>query len=323
MIIKVIKYLITGLSSLFLILVLSVIVIVFFDVRSLVTSVVKFSSNYELKLDEPMEIDFYPVLNVNAKKISLMDTTLDTPITFLYIDNFLFSINLKEYITQRRFVTKITIENFDVQSKLRPDGITNLDNLLNTSSKITGHILGDVIIHGNGLNLDLLKDSWNGYIDFEIREGRWFGGDIWQELRTARSIYKREELPMETPLEDINLFSLKASGPIENGVFSNQNFVMNMRYTSINGNGDWNFSDSSFDYSIRVSLSPELSSELIMSDDEFQDFADGSIPIRVQGSSDSISFRPDIEAIFRDEVEITLENQSDKLKNSIMRNLFD
>ena len=89
MIIKVIKYLITSLISFLLILVIGIAAIIFFDARSLVTVAVNSSSNYELKIDEPVEIDFYPVLNVHAKKISLVDTAFDTPFTFLYIDNFL------------------------------------------------------------------------------------------------------------------------------------------------------------------------------------------------------------------------------------------
>ena len=322
MIIKVIKYFITSLISFLLISAIGIAAIIFFDARSLVTVAVNSSSNYELQLDEPIEIAFYPVLKVHAKKISLADTTFDTSIDFLFIDNFSFSVNLKEYVTQSRFITDITIQKIDIQSKLRADGRTNLDDLLNTSFNITGHIFGDVTLTGNGLNFDMLQKNWNGHIDLEVQEGRWFGGDIWQELRSARSIYKREDHPVMTQLEDINLFSLKASGPIEKSVFSNQNFTMNMPYTSIVGNGEWNIADNAFDYSIRVSLMPEIASELNMSDDEIQDFTNGSIPIRVQGSSDSISFRPDIEAIFRDEVEITLEDQGDKLKKSIMRNLF-
>ena len=98
---------------------------------------------------------------------------------------------------------------------------------------------------------------------------------------------------------------------------------MKLPFTLITGRGDVSLVDGSFDYSVRAKLNEDLNSVLDLSDDELLDFSNGSIPIRVRGGDGSVSFRPDIEEIFRDEVESTFKDQSDRIKDAIKNHLLN
>ena len=58
-----------------------------------------------------------------------------------------------------------------------------------------------------------------------------------------------------------------------------------------------------------------------MTNDEFLDFSKKPLPIRVRNQSGSLELRPDIENIFRNDVEDTLYKQEERLKESIRKNL--
>ena len=58
-----------------------------------------------------------------------------------------------------------------------------------------------------------------------------------------------------------------------------------------------------------------------MTNDEFLDFSEKPLPIRVTNQSGTLELRPDIENIFRNDVEDTLNKQEERLKESIIKNL--
>ena len=76
------------------------------------------------------------------------------------------------------------------------------------------------------------------------------------------------------------------------------------------------------DYSIQAIFDEELKSALKMTHEEFLDFSEKPLPIRVRNQSGSLELRPDIEKIFRNDVEDTLNKQEERLKESIRKNLI-
>ena len=96
---------------------------------------------------------------------------------------------------------------------------------------------------------------------------------------------------------------------------------MKMPYSSITGSGTINFSSMSVDYSIQAIFDDELQSVLKMMHEEFLDFSKNPLPIRVTNQSGKLEFRPDIENIFRNDVEDALLEQEERLKESIRKNL--
>ena len=293
------------------------------DIRSLLTRAVGLITDYELQIDEPVYVDLLPDLKLQIKNLTLDDQAIDSPKNFIGIGDFYLSMSTKHLLLEHEYIVDMEFNNIDLNIQMRPDEITNLDQLLTINSNIIGRITGHVMLNGQGENIDSFTRGLNGFADLKLDDGRWLDDDIWQQLRTARSIYKREDSPERTINKTSNIFSIETIGSINDGVFKSQDFVMKLPFTLITGRGDVSLVDGSFDYSVRAKLNEDLNSVLDLSDDELLDFSNGSIPIRVRGGDGSVSFRPDIEEIFRDEVESTFKDQSDRIKNAIKNHLLN
>jgi hypothetical protein len=232
-------------------------------------------------------------------------------------------MSTKQLLFEGEYIVDMKFNDIDLNSQMRPDEKTTLDRLLNINSNVTGRISGQMILNGQGESIDSLMKSLKGSANLKLNDGQWLGNDIWHQLRVARSIYKREDSPEKNITKKNNMFSVEAIGAINDSVFKNQVFVMKMPFTLITGRGELSLIDGSFDYSIRATFDEGLNSILDLSVDELLDFSSASIPIRVRGYDESISFRPDIEEIFREEVESTFDKQSDHIKEAIRKNLFN
>ncbi len=55
---------------------------------------------------------------------------------------------------------------------------------------------------------------------------------------------------------------------------------------------------------------------------ELADFTKTVVPVKISGPLSSPSVRPDIEAVFRQQVEVALDEQKEKLKNRLLDRLF-
>jgi len=322
-IIKGLKVFFVGLLSMLTVLLLCLFLIASLDIRSLLTRAVGLITDYELQIDEPVYVDLLPDLKLQIKNLTLDDQAIDSPKNFIEIGDFYLSMSTKHLLLEHEYIVDMEFSNIDLNIQMRPDEITNLDQLLTINSNIIGRITGHVMLNGQGENIDSFTRGLNGFADLKLDDGRWLDDDIWQQLRTARSIYKREDSPERTINKTSNIFSIETIGSINDGVFKSQDFVMKLPFTLITGRGDVSLVDGSFDYSVRAKLNEDLNSVLDLSDDELLDFSNGSIPIRVRGGDGSVSFRPDIEEIFRDEVESTFKDQSDRIKDAIKNHLLN
>ena len=322
-IIKGLKVFFVGLLSMLTVLLLCLFLIASLDIRSLLTRAVGLITDYELQIDEPVYVDLLPDLKLQIKNLTLDDQAIDSSKNFIEIGDFYLSMSTKHLLLEHEYIVDMEFNNIDLNIQMRPDEITNLDQLLTINSNIIGRITGHVMLNGQGENIDSFTRGLNGFADLKLDDGRWLDDDIWQQLRTARSIYKREDSPERTINKTSNIFSIETIGSINDGVFKSQDFVMKLPFTLITGRGDVSLVDGSFDYSVRAKLNEDLNSVLDLSDDELLDFSNGSIPIRVRGGDGSVSFRPDIEEIFRDEVESTFKDQSDRIKNAIKNHLLN
>lgn len=322
-IIKGLKVFFVGLLSMLTVLLLCLFLIASLDIRSLLTRTVGLITDYELQIDEPVYVDLLPDLKLQIKNLTLDDQAIDSSKNFIEIGDFYLSMSTKHLLLEHEYIVDMEFNNIDLNIQMRPDEITNLDQLLTINSNIIGRITGHVMLNGQGENIDSFTRGLNGFADLKLDDGRWLDDDIWQQLRTARSIYKREDSPERTINKTSNIFSIETIGSINDGVFKSQDFVMKLPFTLITGRGDVSLVDGSFDYSVRAKLNEDLNSVLDLSDDELLDFSNGSIPIRVRGGDGSVSFRPDIEEIFRDEVESTFKDQSDRIKDAIKNHLLN
>ena len=308
-------------SFLFLCVLLFIVSSKLFGVRPIISWASKTFTEYEVLIHEEASINYFPYFEFDAKNVVLKESDRITSDGFIKINSLKFQINTKKLITQQSVAIKISVDGFDITSKFNDVNSTNLDRLLSTNFDIEGHIVGNLKIGASAESWSELNENINGTLELSVDNGLWKENDIFYMLRRARAIYKRDEDPEYTNKTIKQEFSIQASGNIIDSIYVNDDFKMKMPYSNITGSGTINFSSMAIDYSIQAIFDDDLKSALKMTNDEFLDFSKKPLPIRVRNQSGSLELRPDIENIFRNDVEDTLNKQEERLKESIRKNL--
>lgn len=186
---------------------------------------------------------------------------------------------------------------------------------------VSGTINGAFKLSGRGKDLAAIQSDLDGSIEFELLDGAWEGTDIWYELRRARATL-RQETPPEPTLPARTRFSeVSASGPVTDGVFSNNDLLAELPFMRVTGNGSVNFVAATVDY--RMSASVLEKPELMGADvdaKELSDFTKTVIPLRISGSLAAPKVAPDLDKMLKDQAKKEVENKlKDKLGDLLKR----
>ena len=190
------------------------------------------------------------------------------------------------------------------------------------AENISGTIDGNFVLSGRGMNLAQIRSDLDGTMAFELANGALEGTDVWHQLRSARALYKREDPPEATLPPRTEFTAINVTGTVTDGVFSNDDLIIEMPFLRITGGGtiDLDSTDIEFSVQARVLQKPEFVSDV--NEDEMSDFTEALIPIKIRGTLGSPSFSPDIEAMFRREVERAIEDKAEELKQNLLRQLL-
>jgi AsmA protein len=174
---------------------------------------------------------------------------------------------------------------------------------------ITGTINGSFRLGGSGADLAAIQQDLDGSIEMELLDGAWEGTDVWYELRRARASF-RQETPPEPTLPARTAFSnVRATGPVTNGVFRNDDLVAELPFMRLTGKGQVDFAAGEVDYGLvaRILEKPEFASAL--SPEELEDFTEAEIPLRIRGPLTDPSIAPDVEKMLTEEVKKKVEEE--------------
>ena len=187
---------------------------------------------------------------------------------------------------------------------------------------VTGTVNAGFELAGAGGTLSSLTSDLDGALRFDLSDGEWQGVDVWHQIRSARALFKREPAPAARTPARTEFTSITLSGPVADGVFQSDDLLAQLPFLRITGGGAVNLAERSIDYSVqaRVLENPEFAS--VASEDELNDFTQALIPIRISGSLAEPSFRPDIEGIFRQEVERAIDEKKEELKEDLLNRLL-
>jgi AsmA protein len=187
---------------------------------------------------------------------------------------------------------------------------------------IAGTINGSFVLSGNGADLDTIRRDLDGTISFELIDGEWQGTDVWQQLRSARAQFRGETPPPVREPVRTEFTSVTASGDVVDGVFSNNDFLAQLPFMQLTGNGTVDLAAAMIDYSMqaRVIEQPEFVDQASAA--ELKDFTAAVIPLKISGPLASPSIRPDIEALVRAEIDRAVEEKKEELTDQLMDRLF-
>ncbi|MGI9220254.1 MAG: AsmA family protein, partial [Woeseiaceae bacterium] len=186
---------------------------------------------------------------------------------------------------------------------------------------ISGSINGSFELSGRGADMLAVQQTLGGDISMELNDGAFEGTDVWHELRKARALIRQEEAPEPTLPARTRFSDVSVSGPVNNGVFSSDNFQALLPFMQMTGTGSINFVEARVDYRMnaRVFDKPELVGDEATAE-ELKDLAKVRIPIRITGPIAAPSVRPDTEKLLRDAAKKEVEDKlKDKLKDLLNR----
>ena len=177
------------------------------------------------------------------------------------------------------------------------------------SEQVTGTINGSFVLSGSGDNLAAIQQSLDGNLSFELLDGAFEGTDVWYELRRARALFKQEPAPEPTLPARTQFSNVRATGPVTDGVFRNDDLLAELPFMRLTGKGSVDLPKAEIDYKLtaRVLEKPEFASGA--TEEELKEFTEAVIPLRISGSLASPSIKPDVEDMLKRELKKKAEEE--------------
>jgi AsmA protein len=214
------------------------------------------------------------------------------------------------------------VPSISVDEKLSGVNLTSLAKSMFDEDNISGTIDGSFALQGAGPNLAAIRQDLDGNMSLEVKDGAWEGTDVWHQLRAARAMFRQEPPPEPVLPARTQFTSISATGMVTDGIFENNDLNVLLPFLRLTGKGFVDLPAGHVDYSVeaRVLDKPELM--VGVTEGELADFTKTVVPVRISGPLNSPSIRPDIEAVFRQQVEGAIEEQKKELKDRILNRLL-
>jgi AsmA protein len=199
--------------------------------------------------------------------------------------------------------------------KLTGVNVGKLANAMFEVENVTGTISGAFRLAGSGADVAAVQRSLDGSIQFELLEGYYEGTDVWYELRRARALLKKEEPPEATLPARTHFDVLRLSGPVNDGVFQNDEVFADLQFLRMTGKGTVDLATTDIDYNLTASVIERPEFEEGATEEEQQEFEKAVIPLRVTGTVAEPSIKPDVGKMLEKEVK-------KKVRERLLEELF-
>jgi AsmA protein len=209
-----------------------------------------------------------------------------------------------------------------VNEKIEGVSLTPLARSMFDQEALSGTIAGSFQLRGTGQNLAAIRSDLDGTMAFQLADGAWEGTDIWYQLRSARALLRKEPPPERRNPPRTEFSSVIATGTVTKGIFRNEDLLAELPFLQLAGNGNVDLVKAEIDYSLqaRVLERPEFVDGA--SEAELKDFTEAVIPLKITGSLNSPSIRPDIDGMLKAEVKKVVDEKSDELKDRLVEKLL-
>jgi AsmA protein len=169
-------------------------------------------------------------------------------------------------------------------------------DLVETES-LSGMALGHVKLTGRGASSNEVLSSLNGDLGLTLTEGALEGINVWYEIRRAFALYKGMPAPPEEPNRTVfSRMALDAS--VRDGVVTTREFVGELPFLTLRGEGAVNLASSSVDLGLVASVrnTPDLAQDPLAAD-----LGGKSVPFKISGTLDDPGISVDWEALLKSE----------------------
>jgi AsmA protein len=256
-------------------------------------------------------LDANGTLTVKTARVANMDVT-DLHVTLAAKDNVTHLFPLEAQLDGGRYSGNITYDAKGALATVSLDehlsGIDMTRFLANTSGK--GRLSGRATINlkatARGANADAALKTVNGNLDVNLANGALEGVDVAYEISLAQALLNKSTQAAVSNSGHTKFETFKTSVQITNGIAQTNDLTITSEALQVTGQGTTNLSTKAVDFKLLASIltAPSRTTE---------------IPLKVSGTFASLSVKPDIEGIAKDQIKQKLQ---DVLKKNGLKDLF-
>ncbi len=211
--------------------------------------------------------------------------------------------------------TRESVLNVD-QSMTSVDMARLLEDFAKTK-RLSGR--GNLNLHlsAHGQTGDELIKTSAGHIEANLANGALEGIDLWYEIKRAQSLLRQQALPAGTSTGRTAFDTFKASAEVSNGIATTKDLNIASALLHVTGQGLTNLVSKAINYDITATV-------LKSAPGAAQDVGGltlAEIPVKVGGTIDHPTVRPDLEALARKRVQQELGKHKDELRQKLQKQL--
>jgi AsmA protein len=256
-------------------------------------------------------LDASGTLTVKSAHVAKLDVT-DLHITLTAKDNVIHLYPLEAHLGGGRYSGNITwdakgaIPSLSLDEHLSGVDMTKL--LANTGGKgrLSGRATINVQATARGADVDADLKTLNGNLDANLADGALEGIDVAYELSLAQALLNKSAQASASNSGRTKFDTFKTSLQIVNGIAQTQDLTISSQALKVTGQGSANLSTRAVDFKLLASVTtaPARTTQ---------------IPFKVSGTYASLTVKPDIEGLAKDQLKQKLQ---DVLKKNGLQGLF-
>lgn len=188
------------------------------------------------------------------------------------------------------------------------------------TENLSGTMGGNFKLSGRGKTLGAIRETLEGNLSFALSDGALEGQDIWYQIRRARALFKKTELPAPPTNPRTEFSDVSGTGVVAKGIINNQDFKATIPFMQLTGRGALNLAASTVDYRMdaRVLERPEF---VDGSAEELDEYTEAVIPLKITGALSDPSITPDINALVKARAKQEIDKKKDELKGKLLDKL--
>ncbi len=192
--------------------------------------------------------------------------------------------------------------------------------------KLLGSGTLDLSLTSQGNSVNRIKQTLNGNLNFEFRDGAVKGFNLAKMIRETRAKLAGESVPINTNEPEQTDFSeLTGSATIVNGLVNNQQLLAKSPYLRVEGSGKANLIQEDLDYSIRPVI---VNTPQGQGGQGLEQLVGIPIPVRIYGSWSDPRFNIQLAKVLEEQQKAKLKEKIDtkldqKLQEKVPEDLQD
>jgi AsmA protein len=185
------------------------------------------------------------------------------------------------------------------------------------SDKLEGDLAATLAVGGTGRTTQDVWRTLAGPVSVHLVNGTYRGADLWYEIRRARALLKRSDLPAAPAQRATPIDSLTLEGKATNGVLHTTQLAGRIPFTELSGDGSFDLADNTLDCRLKAQV---VQTPQFPDGGSLPELTGVGIPLTLQGSMASPKVGVDYGNIVKS---VITEKVEKKLKEKLFKKFGD